>query len=117
MDKQSFFSLLDKYQDGTASASEKVLIEAYYHRLEKAGITELSAEEEAALKEAMYKQITASMGKPEATVISIKRKNYRLAAAAVLPRRQQQHEPGGGRRSSTRSCRRRDGGSRRTPRP
>jgi transmembrane sensor len=84
MDKQSFFSILDKYQDGTASPAEKALIEAYYQRLERAGTTELSPEEEAALKEAMYKQITANMWEPEATVIPIKRKYYSLVAAAVL---------------------------------
>ena len=47
MDKQSFFSILDKYQDGTASDAEKALVEAYYLRLGKAGTTKLSAEEEA----------------------------------------------------------------------
>jgi len=84
MDKQSFFSILDKYQDGTASPAEKALIEAYYQRLEKAGATELSAEEAAALKEEMYQQIAANIQSAEAKVIPIKRKNYRLAAAAAV---------------------------------
>jgi ferric-dicitrate binding protein FerR (iron transport regulator) len=85
MDKHSFFSILDKYQDGTASSSEIALIEEYYRRLEKAGTTELSLEEEAALKDAMYKQIAARVSSPSATIIPIKRKNYsRVAAAAVL---------------------------------
>jgi ferric-dicitrate binding protein FerR (iron transport regulator) len=84
MDKQSFFSLLDKYQDGTASTAEKALIEAYYHRLETAGTTELTPEEEAALKEAMYQQIAANILEPETKVVPIKRKNYRLAAAAAV---------------------------------
>jgi transmembrane sensor len=84
MDKQSFFSLLDKYQDGTASPAEKALIEAYYHRLEKAGTTELTPEEEAALKEAMYQQIAANILEADTKVIPIKRKNYRLAAAAAV---------------------------------
>lgn len=85
MDKHSFFSILDKYQDGTASPAEKALIEEYHRRLEKAGTTELTAEEEAALKEAMYQQITATMRQGETKVIPLTKKNYsRIAAAAVL---------------------------------
>jgi transmembrane sensor len=84
MDKQSFFSLLDKYQDGTASSAEKALIEAYYQRLEKAGTTELSAEEATALKEAMYQQIAANIQLSDTKVIPIKRKNYNLVAAAAV---------------------------------
>ncbi|OQP59512.1 hypothetical protein A3860_37385 [Niastella vici] len=84
MDKQSFFSILDKYQDGTASEAEKALVEAYYQRLEKAGATALSAEEEAALKEEMYQQIAAGIQSSEAPVIPIKRKSYRMAAAAAV---------------------------------
>jgi len=82
MDKQAFLRLLDKYQDGTASSAEKTLIEEYYRRLEMAGATELSAEEEAALKEAMYKQITSSLA--DTVVVPIRRKNYKLAAAAAV---------------------------------
>ncbi|HEX6429068.1 MAG TPA: FecR domain-containing protein, partial [Niastella sp.] len=84
MDKHSFFSILDKYQDGTASPAEIALIEEYYRRLEKAGTTELTLEEEAALKDAMYKQIAAKVGEPEASIIPIKRKNYSLVAAAAV---------------------------------
>jgi transmembrane sensor len=84
MDKQSFFSLLDKYQEGTASAAEQVLIEEYYRRMEKAGATELTADEEAALKEAMYKQISAHLAEQESKVVSIKRKRYGMAAAAAV---------------------------------
>jgi ferric-dicitrate binding protein FerR (iron transport regulator) len=84
MDKHSFFSILDKYQDGTASPAEISLIEEYYRRLEKAGTTELSAEEEAALKDAMYKQIAAKVSSAKATIIPIKRKNYSLVAAAAV---------------------------------
>src|SRR6185295_13016540 len=62
MDKQTFFSILDKYQAGTASGAEKALIEEYYRRLELAGTTELSAEEEAILKETMFQQIAANKG-------------------------------------------------------
>jgi hypothetical protein len=84
MDKQSFFSILDKYQDGTASSAEKALIEAYYRRLEMAGTTDLSSAEEDALKEAMYKQIAANIWSPKATIIPIKRKNYSIVAAAAV---------------------------------
>jgi ferric-dicitrate binding protein FerR (iron transport regulator) len=87
MDKQAFFRMLDKYQDGSATPAEKTLIEAYYRRLEMAGTTELSAEEESALKEAMYKQITAHMreeNEDTTVVIPINRKNYGMAAAAAV---------------------------------
>jgi len=84
MDKQSFFSILDKYQDGTASAAEKALIEEYYRRMEKAGKTELTADEEAAIRRTMYNQIAASFQEPEAKVIPIKRNYSKLAAAAVV---------------------------------
>jgi ferric-dicitrate binding protein FerR (iron transport regulator) len=83
MDKQSFFSILDKYQAGNASTAEKALIEEYYRRLELAGTTELSAEEEAVLKEAMYQQIAANTGVAEAKVVPIKRKHYSMVAAAA----------------------------------
>jgi len=83
MDKQTFFSILDKYQAGTASGAEKALIEEYYRRLELAGTTELSAEEEAILKETMFQQIAANKGVAEAKVIPLKRKNYNMVAAAA----------------------------------
>lgn len=84
MDKHSFFIILDKYQDGTASRAEKALIEEYYRRLEMAGTTELTSEEEGALKEAMYKQIAARAWEQKATIIPIKRKSYNIVAAAVV---------------------------------
>lgn len=84
MDKQSFFSILDKYQDGTASAAEKALIEEYYRRMEKAGKTELTADEEAEIRRTMYNQIAASFEEPGAKVVSLKRSYSKVAAAAVL---------------------------------
>lgn len=84
MDKQSFFSILDKYQDGTASAAEKALIEEYYRRMEKAGKTELTADEEAEIRRTMYNQIAASFQEPTAKVIPIKRNYSKVAAAAVV---------------------------------
>lgn len=84
MDKHSFFIILDKYQDGTASRAEKALIEEYYRRLEMAGTTELTSEEEDALKEAMYKQIAARVWEQKATIIPIKRNSYSIVAAAVV---------------------------------
>ncbi|AEV99749.1 hypothetical protein A4D02_26315 [Niastella koreensis] len=83
MDKQAFLRMLDKYQDGSASSAEKTLIEEYYRRLELAGKTELSAEEEIALRQAMYKNITAGMVERDTPVVPIRRKNYSLAAAAA----------------------------------
>jgi hypothetical protein len=84
MDKHSFFSILDKYQDGAASPAEKALIEEYYRRLEMAGTTILSSAEEAAVKEAMYKQIAVNIWSPKATIIPIKRKSYSIVAAAAV---------------------------------
>jgi transmembrane sensor len=84
MDKQSFFSLLDKYQDGAATPAEKALLEEYYRRMETAGRTELTADEETALKEAMYKQISANLWEPGIKVIPFKRKRYGMAAAAAV---------------------------------
>lgn len=84
MDKQSLFNILDKYQDGTASAAEKALIEEYYRRLEKAGKTELTAEEEADIRKAMYTQIAASFEEPDTKVVPLNRKRYNMAAAAAV---------------------------------
>ena len=84
MDKQSFFSILDKYQEGTASAAEKALIEEYYRRMEKAGKTELTADEEAEIRRTMYNQIAASFEEPGAKVVSLKRNYSKVAAAAVF---------------------------------
>ena len=84
MDKQAFLRMLDKYQDGSASSAEKTLIEEYYRRLEKAGTTELSTEEEFALRQAMYKNITAGLEERDSLVVPFKRKNYGLAAAAAV---------------------------------
>jgi transmembrane sensor len=84
MDKQSFFSILDKYQDGTASAAEKALIEEYYRRMEKAGKTELTADEEAEIRRTMYNQIAAGFDEPGAKVVPLKRSYSKVAAAAVI---------------------------------
>lgn len=84
MDKQSFFSILDKYQNGTASAAERALIEEYYRRMEKAGTTELTADEEAEIRRTMYNRIAAGFEEPGAKVVSLKRSYSKVAAAAVL---------------------------------
>jgi transmembrane sensor len=86
MDKQLFLSLLEKYQDGTASDAEKALAEAYYHRLEQAGTTHLQPAEEEALREKLYQQIRERINDIDAqpTVIAMKRKPYRLVAAAAV---------------------------------
>ncbi len=54
--------------------AEKALIEEYYRRMEMAGTTELTADEEAALKEAMYKQIAANLWEPHSKVVPYKTK-------------------------------------------
>jgi len=64
MDRNTFFSLLDKYQDGSASAAEKALVGEYYRRLEAMGITNLSIEEEQMLRETMYQAIVAGIKEP-----------------------------------------------------
>lgn len=84
MDSNLFFSLLDKYRDGTATDAEKALVEAYYRRLERAGSTELSPEEEAALKEGLYQQIVDNIRTDETKVVSLKRRTYSLVAAAAV---------------------------------
>ena len=83
MDKQTFFNLIDKYRDGTATDAEKALVEAYYQRLEKAGSTSLSSEEETALKESMYEQIKAGMHDQDTTAPRVTARLYRLVAAAA----------------------------------
>lgn len=84
MDKQTFFRLLDKYREGSASPAEKALVEAYYRRLEMAGQTELSPEEENALKETIYAQVAAGIRHQEAKVIQVKQKRFLWTAAAAL---------------------------------
>lgn len=84
MDIQSFFNLLDKYQDGTATTAEKALVEAYYQRLEAGGTTDLSPEEEATLKELLYKRITDGIQDGYPKVIPMQRKPYRFVAAAAV---------------------------------
>jgi ferric-dicitrate binding protein FerR (iron transport regulator) len=82
MDKNTFFSLLDKYRDDTASPAEKKLVEEYYRRLEEMGITNLSAEEELALKERMYRAIVTEIKEPVVRkIFTLKRV---VAAAAIL---------------------------------
>jgi ferric-dicitrate binding protein FerR (iron transport regulator) len=84
MDKQTFFSLLDKYRDGTASDAERALVEAYYSRLEKAGATELSPEEEALVKEAIYAKVLTGIKEPSAKVIPIRQQLLRWTAVAAV---------------------------------
>lgn len=81
MDKQTFFTLIDKYQDGTATPAEKSLVEEYYRRLEATGTTELSAEEEAALKETMFGQIAEGIKEPVVRKMPVWK---RVAAAAAI---------------------------------
>jgi transmembrane sensor len=84
MDKQTFFNLLDKYRDGTANDAERSLVEDYYRRLEMAGATELSAEEEAALKETIYAQVLNGIKNAPRRVISFKQQVLRWTTAAAV---------------------------------
>jgi transmembrane sensor len=52
--------------------------------MEKAGKTELTADEEAEIRRTMYNQIAAGFEEPSAKVVSLKRSYSKLAAAAVL---------------------------------
>lgn len=82
MDKNNFNSLIDKYFEGTASTAEKAMLEEYYRRLETTASTQLSAGEEAELKEVMFQQIRSGM---QSRRISLHRKIYfRLAGAAAV---------------------------------
>ena len=79
MDKQTFFSLIDKYRSGTATAAEKALLEAYYQRLESAGTTGLSTDEEQSLKNTLYQQILSGI-----TPKTIQKNYWRWSAAAAI---------------------------------
>lgn len=90
MDKNTFFNLIDKYLNGTASPQEKSLIEEYYSRLEKMGTTNLFDQEKAILKQDIYNTIQHKL---TATIPSIEKEkhpfvrtmfSWRSVAAAIL---------------------------------
>src|SRR5687768_4803650 len=86
MEKHSFIQLIDKYISGTASESERQLVEEYLKRMEAEGDTSLSEVEEPRLKQAMWQQIQQRTGKRPAKVIQgswYKAKIVRLTAAVA----------------------------------
>lgn len=85
MDRQTFFSLIDRYNEGTATGAEKALVEEYLRRLDEMGVTELSAEQEKTLKEKMYRQITSEISETGTRVVPLSRRHWlRYAAAGVI---------------------------------
>lgn len=84
MDKNTFFGLLDRYQDGKATAAEVRLLEEYYRRLEAGGLlTELSPDEELVIKERMFRIIAAGMKGPVVRRI-FSWKKIAVAASVIL---------------------------------
>ena len=84
MEKIIFLKLIDNYLAGTASPAEKTLLEEYYKRLEALGATELSPQQEEALKAAMYAKICEGIGVTTAPVIPMRRRIFvRIAAVAA----------------------------------
>jgi transmembrane sensor len=82
MDKSTFYSLIDKYLDGTASQQEKALLNEYADQLANMGTVTLSAPEKARLKADMYQHIMQARTAP--VIPLYKRTFVRLATAAVI---------------------------------
>jgi transmembrane sensor len=82
MDKHSFDNLIARYQKGVVSDAEKALVEEYYRRLENFAAAELSAEEEAELKEAIFQHIRSGMQPRQMPLY--KRVYFSLSAAAAV---------------------------------
>ncbi len=81
MDKNTFILLVDRYLNGTATAAEKELVNAYCDRLEGVPPAAMSPEEEAALGKLMYGRImTGIRRKPLHRALLW----YAAAAVAVL---------------------------------
>ena len=70
MDKQFFYELADKYLNGTATAQEKQLVEAYYEELSKEEL-QLSPEKKQLLQEQLYNNVQKAIHKP-ATVVPMR---------------------------------------------
>lgn len=84
MEKNIFLKLVDNYLAGTATPAEQRLLEEYYKRLETSGKIELPAQQEEALKAAMFAKIRSRMEPVTIPVISMKRKIFvRIAAIAA----------------------------------
>src|SRR5688572_3020471 len=57
MEKSLFILLLERHLDGSATPSEKLVLEEYYKKLEEKGLTELTPLEEEQLRAAIYSAI------------------------------------------------------------
>lgn len=80
MDKNQFYSLLDSYLEGRATPAEKILLEAYYQKLEAIGIKELGVEEEKVLKELLYGRVERAIRPPVVRMW----KRWAVAASILL---------------------------------
>jgi ferric-dicitrate binding protein FerR (iron transport regulator) len=81
MEKETFYQLIDRYQSGTATPEEQVLLESYYQELTQ-GRTELEGEEELRLRTVVLDKILARTTKQPVQIY--KKVWIRYAAAAVL---------------------------------
>lgn len=86
MIKERFIELIDKYLSGTATDSERQLVEEYLIRLEANDGIVSDSKQEQMLKEAMWRQIQQQTNRGSAQVVQIswyKRKGFRLIAVAA----------------------------------
>lgn len=86
-DKYTFLKLIDKYLSGTASRTEQLLVEEYYDRMSKEdeGISNLSSETEAALKESIHQNILKGIRQPDAMRrMRLWHTSFFRASAAIL---------------------------------
>lgn len=83
MRKENFTILVDKYLAGSASESERALLEAYLQKMESAGQTSFPEQEETLIHEQMWNKITVvttQRSKPKKRILSI----ISIAAAACI---------------------------------
>lgn len=85
-DKYTFLKLIDKYLDGKANASERMLVEEYYDRMSRdnEGISNLSSETEVALKESIHQNILEDIHQHVGKRRKIWRSSFFRASAAIL---------------------------------
>lgn len=79
MEKQAFDRIIDRYLQGKASGGERLLVEECYKRLDEQGETNLTPEQESALREMMLQNIRKRMQRS-----AFKITRWLSAAAAVF---------------------------------
>ncbi|CAL1519692.1 FecR domain-containing protein [Chitinophaga sp. MM2321] len=85
MEKDLFIQLVNRYLDGTATAEERRLLDACYHRLQHDVPVTLLPQEEAALRERMLHNINAALLADETPVVKMKTRYWwKYTAAAAL---------------------------------